>query len=253
MSENPEGISIKYDPFMFKLWPVAFKEYLLKIIDSNERQCFERIRRDWKYVPAQYRNRFCSSKDFVDGEISKLKKNVKRAREFVNEERIALQEMFDPPKKGEMLFEFLTQLHYRRIESHTTRRQDVDSKNYLRRVKHHLTTQKQLCKENHASVVTKKHDWTAEKMELARRMVVECGISIEKLPLALLAAGNWRMNDREPSASAIPSVSTVKNWLDTLSMTDRTRITRKLKDQRYLHLMADGSKGADNLEVCDVL
>ena len=62
----------------------------LKIIDSNERQCFERIRRDWKYVPAQYRNRFCSSKDFVDGEISKLKKNVKKAREFVNEERIAL-------------------------------------------------------------------------------------------------------------------------------------------------------------------
>ena len=61
------------------------------------------------------------------------------------------------------------------------------------------------------------------------------------------------MNDREPSVSAIPSVSTVKNWLDTLSMTDRTRITRKLKDQRYLHLMEDGSKGADNLEVCDVL
>ena len=96
MSQNPEDIPSKY-AFMLNLWPVNFKINLLKIFDSNECQCFECIRPDWKYFPAEYRNRFCSSKDFVEGELSKLKKNVERENEYVKGERIALQKLFDPP------------------------------------------------------------------------------------------------------------------------------------------------------------
>ena len=49
--------------------------------------------------------------------------------------------------------------------------------NFKRRVKHELTTQKQLrIKENFTRVVTKKQDWTAENMELVRYEKNCCGM-----------------------------------------------------------------------------
>ena len=252
MTEKLQNIAFNYDSFALYLWPVAFKEYLVKIIEEKEKSPFERIKKDWKYVPAEFRNQFVSTV-FVEKEIVNLKKNFKRALESVNDERTKLEKLLDPPHKDELLYEFLTQLHFRRIESHKTRRQELDNQRYLKKVRQQLMKLKQICKEKHASVVTKKQHWTPLKMELARRLVVECDISIEKMPIALLLAGNWWMEDREPDTNAIPSASTVKNWLDTLSKTDKARIKEALRGKRQLHLMADGSKGADNLEVCKKL